>query len=204
MLRDIRFAVVLWALTVLLVAALAGCGGGQEAAESEAEMSEGAVAQQDASVESGGEGVGTEKGMSPPAFTLPALDGAQVSLSDYEGKVVVLDLWATWCPPCRQEIPFLVELHKELESQGLVVLGVGLDQGGESALAPFAEEYGVTYPVLVGNRDVQAAYGVTGIPTTFLIGRDGRIATKHVGYHPSMAESMREEVMALLAVDVEA
>jgi peroxiredoxin len=145
--------------------------------------------------------VGTVDGMFPPPFTLPDLDGNQVSLSDFEGKVVVLDLWATWCPPCREEIPFLVSLYEEFRDRGLVVVGVGLDDGGAPVLKSFAEENGMTYPVVVGNRSVQASYGVTAIPTTFMIGRDGRIATKHVGFHPSIAGEMRSDVESLLGVD---
>jgi peroxiredoxin len=206
MFRKSSVLVVILALSATLALTLAGCGGG---AGSESNTETGSAETQSttegtAAPEMGGEGVGTEAGMMPPTFTLPDLDGADVTLSDYRGKVVVLDLWATWCPPCREEIPFLVELYEDLKNEGLVVVGVGLDQGGRNTLAPFVDENGITYPILVGNREVQAAYGVTGIPTTFLIGRDGKISAKHVGYHPSMAESFRAEVKALLEAQAEA
>jgi cytochrome c biogenesis protein CcmG/thiol:disulfide interchange protein DsbE len=183
------------ALTIgLALFLVAGCGQREEppASEQAAEGTEMA------------EGAGTDEGAFPPPFTLPDLDGNQVSLSDFEGQVVVLDLWATWCPPCRVEIPFLESLHEELGPEGLVVLGVGLDQGGADVLAPFAADNGITYRVLVGDRAIQERYGVTGIPTTFLIGKDGRIAGKHVGYHPSMAEEMRAQVERLLRGEAEA
>lgn len=185
-----------WLRLVLLALAVpaliaSGCGGREEGGGAETDEDAGAVAS--------GRAVGTVEGMFPPPFTLPDLDGNDVSLSDFEGKVVVLDLWATWCPPCRQEVPLLVSLYEELGDRGLVVVGVGLDEGGVRVLRPFAEENGVTYPILIGNRTVQAAYGVTGIPTTFMIGRDGRVAAKHVGFHPSMAEAMRADIERLLA-----
>lgn len=188
-----RVLQVLVAMLALSALTLYGCGGKSDTGTT------GSAQEEATTTTEAPEGVGTEQGQFPPAFSLPDLHGADVSLADFEGKVVVLDLWATWCPPCRQEIPFLVELYEEFEAQGLVVVGVGLDQGGAPTLAPFVEENGITYPILVGDRDVQAAYGVTGIPTTFVIGRDGRIVSKHVGYHPSMAEPMREELKGLLA-----
>ncbi|MBD3347776.1 MAG: redoxin domain-containing protein [Candidatus Eisenbacteria bacterium] len=212
MVHEKRVPIITLILAVAAALALAGCGDGSPETDTAAEAREetagtepgtGGATQEDDSPAAAGD-VGPEEGMLPPGFTLSDLDGEEVSLSDFEGKVVVLDLWATWCPPCRKEIPFLVELYDDLENEGLVVLGVGLDQGGRGVLAPFAEEYGITYPVLVGDRAVQAAYRVTSIPTTFLIGRDGRIAVKHVGFSPSMEQQMRDEVMALLTADVEA
>ncbi len=195
---------ILTILLVLLAAmtlTLEGCGGREEPTTSEERsVAEGEAAPEAPEAGAAG-GVGTDEGQFPPPFTLPDLHGNDVSLSDFEGKVVVLDLWATWCPPCRVEIPFLVSLHEEFEDQGLVVVGVGLDQGGAADLAPFAKEIGMEYTVLVGGRSVQQAYGVTAIPTSFVIARDGRIAAKHVGYHPSMADGMRAEVVKLLELE---
>jgi peroxiredoxin len=195
-----KAVLVVVGLLALTMFAISGCGNKEEAATTGGQEQTPAKTEAPQNTTSG---TGTEEGMFPPAFTLPDLDGVQVSLSDYEGKVVVLDLWATWCPPCRQEIPFLVQLYEEFKDQGLVVVGVGLDQGGAGTLKPFVDENGVTYPILVGDRDVQGAYGVTGIPTTFVIGRDGRIVSKHVGYHPSMADPMREEIGKLVSGTVE-
>ena len=145
------------------------------------------------------EKTGANVGDLPPVFTLPDLDGNEISLADFKGKVIVLDLWATWCPPCREEIPFLIELYDEFEAQGLEIIGIGLDQGGAADIAPFVERNGVDYTILVGTRSVGEAYRVSGIPTTFIIGRDGRIAAKHVGFANELRPEMRSEIETLLA-----
>jgi peroxiredoxin len=178
------------ALLVALIV-LPGCGGRDEQATEE-ETVEGTTEVGASS------GTGVAAGMRPPAFELPDLHGNQVTLADYAGKIVVLDLWATWCPPCRQEIPFLVALYEEHKDEGLVVVGVGLDDGGAGVLRPFVEQNGVTYPILVGNRDVGQAYRLQGIPTTFILDRDGRIAARHVGFNAEIGEVMRAEVARLL------
>ena len=123
-------------------------------------------------------------GPQAPDFTLNDINGKSYNLSaETKGKVVILDFWATWCPPCRMEIPHFQELHEEYAGKGLVVLGVSLDQGGLSAVRPFVEQNGVTYPVLIGDRNVANAYGgIRGIPTTFILDRNGRIVEKYVGY----------------------
>jgi len=176
---------------VVALVVLPGCGRSDEQA-TEAGTAEGTTQADESS------DTGTTEGKLPPAFDLPDLDGNRMTLADFAGKVVVLDLWATWCPPCRQEIPFLVELYEENKDAGLVVVGIGLDDGGAGALKPFVEQNGVTYTILVGNRDVGQAYKLQGIPTTFVLDRDGRIAAKHLGFRPSDADVMREEVARLL------
>jgi peroxiredoxin len=181
---------------VVALFALAGCGGREESATTEENAV--AVVEDTAAVEQVPDDVGTTEGKVPPPFSLFDLSGNQISLAGYRGKVVVLDLWATWCPPCRVEIPFLVELYEEHKDAGLVVIGIGLDDGGAKVLKPFVEQYGVTYPVLVGNREVGQRYQVRGIPTTFVIDRNGRIAAKHLGFRPSDADVMRAEVARLL------
>ena len=116
-------------------------------------------------------------------FTVKDMSGKNVSLSAFKGKVILLDFWATWCPPCKAEIPGFVELQDTYGSQGLQVLGVSVDDPIEK-LKPFADEFKMNYPVLVGlgRDDLQDAYGpMWGIPTTFLISRDGRICRKHSG-----------------------
>ncbi len=200
MLRRSHAVLALVALFALVTLVVSGCGGKEDAGTTSGTQ-EGTQTSTE-TTPSADTGIG--EGQLPPEFVLPDLDGNDVMLADYDGKVVVLDLWATWCPPCREEIPFLVQLYDEFRDQGLMVVGIGLDQGGAPTLAPFAEANGITYPILVGDRDVQAAYGVTGIPTTFIIGRDGRIVSKHVGYHPSMAESFRDEIRELLSGSAEA
>ncbi len=117
-----------------------------------------------------------------PDFTLTDMDGNQVSLSDFKGKVILLDFWATWCGPCRMEIPSFIELQDKYESD-VVILGVSLDQSGPSVVVPFAEKMGINYPIVYGNGNVVQAYGgVPGIPTTFVIDKDFNIQRKYVGY----------------------
>ncbi len=142
--------------------------------------------------------MGLDVGQTPPPFTLKDISGGDVSLSDFAGKVVVLDLWATWCGPCRQEIPVLVSLYEEFRDRGLVVVGVGLDEGGAEALKPFAEENRMSYPVLVGDKALGTTYKVTSIPSTYVIGRDGKIASKHVGFSPAVATALREDITKLI------
>jgi cytochrome c biogenesis protein CcmG/thiol:disulfide interchange protein DsbE len=170
---------------------VSGCGGRGETAKEETPP-EGTIQAEQSS------DVGTTVGKLPPPFALPDLAGNEVKLSDYVGKIVILDLWATWCPPCRQEIPFLVELFEQNKDDGLVVVGIGLDDGGAGILRPFVEQQGITYTVLVGNRQVGQTYQLQGIPTTFILDRNGRIAKKHLGFSPADAEVIRGEVAELL------
>ena len=118
-----------------------------------------------------------------PDFTLSGLDGQLVRLSDFKGKVVILDFWATWCPPCRAELPHFKALYSKYRTQGLEIVGVALDDGGASVVRPFVQAQGITYPILIGDEKVTQAYGgIRGIPTTFVIDREGQIVNKYVGY----------------------
>lgn len=112
-----------------------------------------------------------------PAQSFPAkrVDGTPDALADYRGRVVLLNLWATWCPPCREEMPALERFYREYRAQGVVVLGV--DQGEDPQVAArYAREHGVTYPILVDeDQQYGRAYAAVGLPTTIVVGRDGRI-----------------------------
>jgi peroxiredoxin len=126
-----------------------------------------------------------EHGQAAPDFELPRLDGRtdRLSLGALRGKVVLLDFWATWCPPCKAEIPGFVELQQAYGEKGLQIVGVSVDDTPDK-LKPFAAEFKMNYPVLVGldRDDLQDAYGpMWGIPTTFVISRDGRICRKNSG-----------------------
>jgi cytochrome c biogenesis protein CcmG/thiol:disulfide interchange protein DsbE len=116
-----------------------------------------------------------------PSFALHDLDGQSLDLANYRGKVVLLDFWATWCTPCRDEIPRFVEFQDKYHEQGLQVIGISMDDDAKPVRA-FYKEFKMNYPVALGNEKVAEAYGgVLGLPITFLIDRDGRVAAKYVG-----------------------
>lgn len=109
-------------------------------------------------------------------FRLTTMNGAGFRLSDYEGQVVVLNIWATWCMPCRKEIPAFMELQDELRDDGVQFLGVSIDEEGWHAVRPFAEEYNINYPLVVDDGIIQQKYGpFQGIPTTFIINKKREI-----------------------------
>jgi len=117
-----------------------------------------------------------------PAWKLKDLQGKEVNSADFKGKVVVVDFWATWCPPCRAEIPGYIALQKKYADKGLVIVGISVDEDGAKVVAPFAKAKGMNYPVLLFNDDVVTAFGgIEGIPTTFLIDQAGNIRDKKVG-----------------------
>jgi peroxiredoxin len=142
----------------------------------------------------GGNAPKTEKGPLPtlppseisgaaPAFTLTDLNGKAVSLADFRGKVVILDFWATWCPPCKKEIPDFVDLQKSFGAQGVQVVGIALDDLDK--VKAFTQQNGINYPVLLGTQDITVKYGgIDGIPTTFVIDRKGKIVNRFEGFRP--------------------
>jgi peroxiredoxin len=134
-----------------------------------------------------------------PDFTLPDLEGNRLTLSDFKGKVIILNFWATWCPPCREEIPDFVELYEEYKDDGLVIIGVNLDRGDSRAVKKFSKNYKINYPIVTGNVSVTQDYGgIRGIPTTFIIDRKGNIKEKYLGYQPKA--TFQEAVERLLEI----
>jgi peroxiredoxin len=136
-------------------------------------------------------------GNAAPSFTLQDLSGKQVSLSDFRGKVVVLDFWATWCPPCVMEIPHFIELYEQYEAQGFAMVGISLDRDGIGVVEAFASKYKINYPILMNDGRADKDYGgITSIPTTFVIDRAGNIRQKYVGYREK--DVFEADIKALL------
>jgi peroxiredoxin len=133
-------------------------------------------------------------------FAFKDLQGKSVTLSDYKGKVILLDFWATWCPPCRKEIPGFVDLYKTYKSRGLVVIGVSMDDTDDTPdVKRFAEQLKIDYPILLGfgrDDDLKPAFGELPLPTSFVIARDGRICDRHDGL--TAKEQIESEIRALL------
>ena len=134
-----------------------------------------------------------------PEFSLTDITGKPLKLTDYRGKVVMLDFWATWCGPCRVEIPGFVELQKRYGGQGLAIIGISMDDSSDaSAVVDFYKQFQMNYPVAIGNDRLGELYGgVLGLPTTLVIGRDGRIYSKHVG--AADVDVFETEIKQLLA-----
>lgn len=122
------------------------------------------------------------KGQVAPDFTLKDINGRTVRLSDYRGKAVVVNFWATWCPPCKTEMPWLVELENKYRAQGLEIIGVALDEASKDEIAKFARDMRLNYSVVIGDDNTADAYGnVQMLPTTFYINRDGKIVSRVIG-----------------------
>ncbi len=144
-----------------------------------------------------------EEGPYPPNYNTVSTD--VVSLSDFKGKVVILDFWATWCPPCRKGIPDLIELKKEFKDKGVEIIGISLDsftKGGATKddVIPFIKDYGINYPILVGDMNVAQQYGgIRSIPTSFVIDKEGYILSYYQGLIPK--EQYVKDINKALAQD---
>ncbi len=124
-----------------------------------------------------------EVGEEAADFSLLNLSQKKVNLSDYQGKVIILDFWDTWCPPCIKEIPDFVELQKKWADKGVQIIGIALGKQGLVTVKSFAKKYKINYPVLLGDEVTLKKYGpIRGIPTTFVIDKEGKIYKKYIGY----------------------
>ena len=142
-----------------------------------------------------------EKRPLAPDFTLLSVDGKTVTLSRLRGKVVLLDFWATWCSPCRLAIPYLNDLHKANRERGLEIIGVSLDKGSPERVRRFAVNMGIQYTIIMADDEVVKKYGISPIPTTYLIDRDGYISNKWVGFSQNLISKISTETERLLSLE---
>ncbi|UCD33304.1 MAG: TlpA family protein disulfide reductase [Desulfobacterales bacterium] len=123
-----------------------------------------------------------EKGVPAPNVSLPGLDGKNVSLADFKGKVVLLNIWATWCAPCVAEMPSMEKLYQELKGEDFELLAISVDESGAEAVKPFVEKYKLGFPVLLDTKgEIKDLYQATGIPESFIIDKNGMIVDKIIG-----------------------
>ena len=126
--------------------------------------------------------VAIESDIPAPDFNFPGLDGKMVSLSDYQGKVVLVNIWATWCPPCVDEMPSMEKLYRKFKKQNFEILAVSIDESGHKAVAPFMKKNGLTFPALIdSDGTIKSAYRITAIPESFIIDKQGILVKKIVG-----------------------
>ncbi|MCI5219473.1 MAG: TlpA family protein disulfide reductase [Candidatus Electrothrix sp. LOE2] len=137
-----------------------------------------------------------------PDFTLPsAVDGKDISSDDFKGKVLLVTFFATWCPPCRQEIPSLIQLQKDLSAKGFSVLGLSLDDGDIDVVNKLVEHDKINYPVLMADSEVVSGFGgVSGIPTSFLVNHDGKMIRTYAGYVPH--DLLRQDIEEIIPPEV--
>ena len=130
-----------------------------------------------------------------PNFTLPSVkDGAAVKSSGYQGQAMLINFFATWCPPCRKEIPSLIQLQKEYGPKGFTVIGISTDQGGAGLVDKFAQKMEINYPVLLSDSETPAAFGgILGIPTSFLVNKEGNVVKRYDGYvdHQTLVNDLK-------------
>jgi thiol-disulfide isomerase/thioredoxin len=135
-----------------------------------------------------------------PAFDLESIDGTRFSSKALEGKVVLVDFWATWCQPCIEEIPRWNELYARYQAKGLVVVSMTIRSGWASDIKPDAAKLKIAYPVVVGNDDVEKGFGgIWGFPTTFLVNGKGQIYKKYTGTYPQKQTQIEADIQKLLA-----
>lgn len=137
-----------------------------------------------------------ETGSSKLNFVLRDTNGNSVSLTNFRGKVLILDFWDTWCPPCDREIPDFIELYSQYKDKGFQMIGIALARKGVGAVKDYMKEKGVNYPVLIGTSEILKAYNCCrGIPTTYMLNKKGEIYKTYVGYRP---KSVFEEALKTL------
>ena len=134
-----------------------------------------------------------------PDFKLRTLDGQEIVLFKLKGKVILLDFWATWCGPCRESIPHLIQLYNTYQKNGLEVIGMNVDRGDIDTIRHFVKSLDIPYPITITSQEVERAYGVTGLPTTILVDKEGRIREKIAGYTSGIGKQMTAKVVDLIS-----
>ncbi len=137
-----------------------------------------------------------EKLIAAPDFTLEDTEGNKHTLSDYKGKVVLINFWSINCPPCRAEIPYLMKLYDEYKDEELVILGVGMNRA--NYLKSFSKLLKINYPILLGDMETALKYGVRAIPTSFIMDRNGELTDTIIGYNKSIGEKTEKTLQELL------
>ncbi len=135
-----------------------------------------------------------------PAFVLPTINNAKMSLSEYRGRVVMVEFFASWCPPCQMVAPEIKGIYEKYKDKGFVVLAVSIDEGPNAlpAVSHFIKDYGIPYPVLLDDGTVSRKYQVISIPTSFLVDKQGKLRNKHIGLLPDFANTLSREIDILL------
>ena len=134
-----------------------------------------------------------------PNFTLQTIDGQEVTLSNLKGKVILLDFWATWCGPCRESIPHLIQLHRTYQKDGLEVIGMNVEKGDMDGVRRFVKSMDIPYPIVSSPDDVQRDYRVSSLPTSIFIDKQGRIREKMVGFTSEIAKRMTARAVTFLS-----
>jgi len=132
-----------------------------------------------------------------PQFTLPDLNGKQVRLQDFPNKVLIVDFWATWCAPCREEIPHLNRLYENYRGKGLEIIGISMDTDEPANIKKFTRDFRMEYTIVIGNDNVAQDFGLLGYPTTIIIDRKGNIIKKYTGYQPAFIAEIEKTINEL-------
>jgi len=181
---DMNRIKIIYGLLIAVVLSLAACNGNREGQAMAAEKS-----------------TASSEYNSQYNFTTQLLGGGDVRLQDFKGKVIIVDLWDTWCPPCRMEIPHFIELHSEYQDKGFVMLGLAFGQEGQMAVEKFIEDNGINYINGFVTQDVILKLGQPqGIPTTFVFDQNGDLYKKYVGYRDKSV--FEADINALLAMNI--
>lgn len=139
------------------------------------------------------------RGQPAPAFKLFAVNGQPLSNEGLKGSVVIIDFWATWCPPCRESLPFFNELHRKYSKQGLQIIGMNVDEGPERELKNFVAEKGLLYTIAMAPRKLQDEFGIRALPVLYILDRNGIVREQVVGFSAQAGKVIENNVKKLLA-----